>query len=304
VGSNKAQVLTKIGKPTYLLVSPKMGESYYLYEFGVSKNWFVGGLRLAPVVFVFPDGRTITQKGGKLCYVLAFDADQSMVRYETRDARSSYSPEDLQEEESWPDDPNSDCREYMWNPEELSGMTGIDLTKSIEDVALLKELASGGDPVAAIALAQHTGDIAPLKTLASEGNPILAYRALQKFALNSETFIEAWKWLCVDANSGNGLAQQQMGFWYRTWVKKQVSTDELRRVAEETGIRPDKRIAFMWYTLAYSNGNSDALRIRGYIVRYARMTPDEIVQAEQMARDWKPGDCPSAEHRPGPSGET
>ena len=303
VGSTKAQVIKKIGKPTYLLISPKMGESYYLYEFDISTHSFLGGLRPAPVVLVFPDGRTLTQEGGKLCYLLAFDADQSMVRFETRDARSFYSPKDSQGEESWPNDPNSDCRQYMWNPDQLSGITGIDFRKPTEDVALLKDLASGGDPVAAIALAQRTGELAPLRTLASTGNPTLAYRALQQLTMNSETLVEAWKWLCVDANSGDGLAQQQIGFWYRTWVKKHVSTNDLQRVAEETGIRPDKRIAYMWYTLADSNGNSDALRMRGHIVRYERMTKGEIAQAEQMARDWKPGDCPSAEHRLGPPGK-
>ena len=34
--------------------------------------------------------------------------------------------------------------------------------------------------------------------------------------------------------------------------------------------------------------------------RRADMTPDEITQAQQMVRDWKPGDCPSAVHRLGP----
>jgi TPR repeat protein len=88
-----------------------------------------------------------------------------------------------------------------------------------------------------------------------------------------------------------------MGFWYRTTVKKYPSIGELQLIAEETDIYPDNRIAYMWYTLSDSNGNPDALRIRGYTVR--DMTTDEITQAEQMVRDWKPGDCPSAEHRLG-----
>jgi hypothetical protein len=34
------------------------------------------------------------------------------------------------------------------------------------------------------------------------------------------------------------------------------------------------------------------------------MTESDLAQAEQMVRDWKPGDCPSAEHRLGPPSET
>ncbi len=58
----------------------------------------------------------------------------------------------------------------------------------------------------------------------------------------------------------------------------------------------------MWYVLADSNGDSNASDGREFVK--ADMTPEDIVQAEQMVRDWKPGDCPSAEHRLGPSGKT
>jgi len=58
----------------------------------------------------------------------------------------------------------------------------------------------------------------------------------------------------------------------------------------------------MWYTLAASNGNSRAETLRGYVA--AEMTPEEISQAEQMARDWTPGDCPSAERRLGLPGDS
>ena len=303
IGSSKGQVLTKIGKPTHLFVSQKRGESYYLYEYDVSTRTFVGYLVPNPYVLVVPVGGQRTDEAGKLCYLLAFDADQSMVRYEIKDARPPQHPKDSQVESPLPNDPNADCQLYLWNPNELSGTTGIDLRKPIEDVTLLKELASAGDPIAAIELAKHTGDIAPLKKLAAEGNPILAYNAIQQIALNSQTLIEVWRWLCVDVNRGDGLAQQQMGFWYRTWVKKYVDPIELERAAEQTGVYPDKRIAYMWYTLAYTNGNVDALRIRGHIVRDERMTKGEIAQAEQMVRDWKPGDCPSVEHQLRPSDE-
>ncbi len=47
----------------------------------------------------------------------------------------------------------------------------------------------------------------------------------------------------------------------------------------------------MWYTLAISNGDESALDDRIYYVAEL-LTETEVAQAEQMARDWKPGDCP------------
>jgi len=297
VGSKKAQVLTKIGKPTYLLVSPRMRESYYLYEYDVTTHHIGGALIPNPVTFLWPIGGRGTRKAGKLCYVLAFDADQSMVRYEIKDARQSDKPVETQADESWLDEPSAVCQEYFWSSKELSEMIDIDLTKHNEDVAPLRMLAMEGDPAAAIALTWGTGDITSLKALALNGETHAASSLYDELSRDSQTIVEAWRYLCVAANRGDGKAQEKMGFWYRTTVKRYPNISELQQIAEETDIYPDNRIAYMWYTLSDSNGNSDALRIREYTVR--DMTPEEIGQAEQMVRDWKPGDCPSAEHRLG-----
>ncbi len=299
VGSKKAQVLAKLGDPSYLLVSPKMRESYYLYDYDIlTQNLWVG-LVSVPGFAILPMGGKVTRKGGKLCYVLAFDADQSMVRYEIKDARQSDNPVEPQADESWLDEPSAACQEYVWSSKELSEMIDVDLTKHTEDVAPLRMLAMEGDPAAATALArpQRTENMALLKALALKGKTYAASRVYDKLSRDSQTIVEAWKYLCIAANRGDGKAQEKMGFWYRTTVKRYPHLGELQRIAEETDIHPDNRIAYMWYTLSDSNGNPDALRIRGYTVR--DMTPDEITQAEQMIRDWKPGDCPSAEHRLG-----
>jgi len=70
----------------------------------------------------------------------------------------------------------------------------------------------------------------------------------------------------------------------------------------ELGIRPDNRMAYMWYTLADRNGHTEALSYRNALTTF--MSPEEVAQAEQMVRDWQPGDCPSAEHRLGPLGDS
>ncbi len=300
VGSKKAQVLTKVGMPTYLLVSPKMRESYYLYDYDISNHSFRGGLIPNAATFLWPVGGNVTRKGGKLCYLIAFDTNQNMVRYEIKDARQSDNPVETNADKSWLDEPSADCQEYIWDSKELSEMLDVDLTTNVEGLAPLRMLAMEGDPAAAIALTWGTGDITSLKALALNGETHAASGLYDELSRDSQTIVEAWRYLCVAANKGDGKAQEKMGFWYRTTVKRYPNISELQQIAEETDIYPDNRIAYMWYTLSDANGNPDALRIRAYTVR--DMTPEEIGQAEQMVRDWKPGDCPSAEHRLGPPG--
>ena len=67
---------------------------------------------------------------------------------------------------------------------------------------------------------------------------------------------------------------------------------ENERVALRSfGLQADARVAYMWYTLASQNGIADATSFRG--AASAQMNHEEIRQAEQMVRDWKPGQCPS-----------
>lgn len=109
--------------------------------------------------------------------------------------------------------------------------------------------------------------------------------------------LEAWKWLCIAANAGNGEAQAELGYWHRTvfWDGLSAKRKSELRVAS---VEPTDQVAYIWYTLAINSDYEHAVNTRDYVAK--RMTPDEISQAEQMASDWKPGDCPSAEHRLGP----
>ena len=153
-------------------------------------------------------------------------------------------------------------------------------------------LAEGGNTQAMIKLAELTGDLRPLKALAEQGDLTAAYALSEQLQVESQTKPEACKWLCIAANGGNGVAQGRVGHWHRTvaW-KRSTDLEWLRGVV---GVRPDNRVAYMWYMLADSSGYSTASWKLVYVER--ALTPDEIAQAKQMFRDWKPGDCPSAEH--------
>jgi hypothetical protein len=42
----------------------------------------------------------------------------------------------------------------------------------------------------------------------------------------------------------------------------------------------------MWWNLAAAQGNEDARKNRDLAAR--RMTPDQLAEAQRMAREWKP----------------
>jgi hypothetical protein len=168
------------------------------------------------------------------------------------------------------------------------------------------------DVTAAIELAELRGNLAQLEQLATEGNPPAAdalndvhnFAYYKHLSSKREMFTKAWGILCKIANDGYGKAQSEVGYWHKSsaWSAWKGTANNRLPWLKEIGIEPNNRIAFMWYELAVLNGDSTAVAGRGYVA--ADMTAEEIAQAEQMVRDWKPGDCPSAENRLGAPGET
>jgi hypothetical protein len=118
------------------------------------------------------------------------------------------------------------------------------------------------------------------------------YTLYEQLSVESKSFAEAWRSLCSAANQGNSKAQSEVAYWHLPEVW-QYSADRLPWL-NDVGVGPDKHIAYMWYTLAGSIGDPIAADRRRFI---ASMTSADIAKAERMVRDWKPGDCPSAEHR-------
>jgi TPR repeat protein len=57
--------------------------------------------------------------------------------------------------------------------------------------------------------------------------------------------------------------------------------------AEGQGVPQDNVQAYMWFTLAGTAGDAANLKNRDLIA--AKMTPDQIAEAQRLAREWKPG---------------
>lgn len=176
------------------------------------------------------------------------------------------------------------------------------LARNAGEPDALRALADNGDYRAAQTLASSFGDDSYVASLAEEGYPEAAFHRYEQLRTDDETLLLAWRWLCVAANGGYANAQAEVGLWHGTarWdAWKGWNEAGLERL-REAGVRPDDRLAYMWYTLAISAGDDAARATRDRHIAQ-RLAPHDITRAERMARDWKPGECPNGEAPLGPT---
>lgn len=94
-----------------------------------------------------------------------------------------------------------------------------------------------------------------------------------------------WNNICHEANAGSGPAQILLAYWHRT----DLITSKAPLFRSE--LQLDDRVAYMWYRLAEENKALGAIEGRQHMS--TRLSHEELIEAEQMAHDWKPGQCPS-----------
>jgi uncharacterized protein len=80
----------------------------------------------------------------------------------------------------------------------------------------------------------------------------------------------AVSWFRKAADQGLALAQYGLGALYY----------------DGKGVPQDYVLAHMWFNLAAAQGNKDALLFRNKAA--VKMTPQQIAEAQKLARDWKP----------------
>jgi TPR repeat protein len=86
----------------------------------------------------------------------------------------------------------------------------------------------------------------------------------------AQDYAEAAKWYRMAAEQGNADAQATLGFRYE----------------RGQGVPRDYVLAHMWLSLAAANGSSAAPQALDELA--AKMTPDQIAEAQRLAREWKP----------------
>jgi hypothetical protein len=77
-------------------------------------------------------------------------------------------------------------------------------------------------------------------------------------------------WLRLSANHGNAMALTKLGLMYE----------------RGNGVPQDVVLAHKWYILGAANGDELGAELRDALAK--QMTPAQIFQAQQRAREWKP----------------
>ncbi len=85
-----------------------------------------------------------------------------------------------------------------------------------------------------------------------------------------QDYTEAVKWYRLAVEQGDAVAQANLGLMY----------------AKGQGVAQNDIQAYMWETLAAAQGNENASK--GLEILEKQMTPDQIAEAQRLAREWKP----------------
>jgi TPR repeat protein len=122
-----------------------------------------------------------------------------------------------------------------------------------EAVAWFRKAAQQGDDSAQFAL----GNIYEHKPGDQHGRP-------------PQDYAEAAKWYGKAAQQGNVFGQLSLASMYE----------------EGRGVPQDYVLAHMWWNLATAHGATDAAKFRDELA--AKMTPEQVADAQRLAREWKP----------------
>ena len=145
---------------------------------------------------------------------------------------------------------------------------------------------------------------------ASEGNLIAQYDLGVRYATGRgvpQDYAQAVKWLRLAADQGFAIAQYNLGAMYADGLLGVPQDDAqkvkwLRLAADQgfaeaqfnlgamygngQGVPQNYAQAHMWFNLAATQGYTNGATIRDLVAK--KMTPQQIAQAQELARNWKP----------------
>jgi hypothetical protein len=159
-----------------------------------------------------------------------------------------------------------------------------------DERTLLEALAAGGDAKAAVALAVQYKDFTGADRLAKDVDAKDAFALFYLLDLSGGHEQGALRWLCRAANERQFSAMQLLARWHDT---RETLFYKRRIWLQKAGVEPDDAVAFMW----------GSLMTEGYpashqaISTNERISSADMARGEQLAKDWRPGDCPSPMYR-------
>ncbi len=144
-------------------------------------------------------------------------------------------------------------------------------------LSLLAVASASAEQIDDAIVAYEAGDFATalklLRPLAESGGAEAQYRLGLMYANGMGVptdQAEAARLYRLAADQGVGKAQFSLGEFYR----------------DGDGVAQDLVQAYMWFSVAAAAGDQAAFDHRGFLV--AEMAPDQIAEAEKLAKEWKP----------------
>ena len=147
-----------------------------------------------------------------------------------------------------------------------------------------------------LCLAAFGGDLEDAYAAYERGDYAAAYRLIKPLAEQGNA--KAQFNLGLMYKEGEGVPQDytETMKWYRKAAEQDLADAQYflgAMYGKGQGVPQDNVLAYMWLTLAASRFSASEGKKRGMAVMSgeviaARMTPEEIAEAERLAREWKP----------------
>ena len=192
-------------------------------------------------------------------------------------------------------------------------LTGLVLTLMLTGGAAAGPLEDG---MAASARGDYATALRLLRPLAEEGEVNAQSFLGAAYAMGwgvPKDYAEAIKWQRLAAEQGDAGAQSRLGLMYEGgWGVRKDYAEAIKwyRLAAEQGYAPaqsdlglsykhgrgvpqDYVQAHMWFNLAASRAPASEagvrdMAIKGRDIVASKMTPEQIAEAQKLAREWKP----------------
>jgi uncharacterized protein len=160
------------------------------------------------------------------------------------------------------------------------------------------------DAVAAVNRRDYATALRLLRPLAEQGDDVAQFDLGVMYNEGRgvpRDYVQAAKWYRRAAIQGNADAQFNLGMlyehhryteaakWYREAADQGLEDAQLNLgllYAKGQGVPRDDVQAYMWFELSATQGDQSAANNREAATR--RMTPEQIAEAQRLAREWRP----------------
>jgi len=161
------------------------------------------------------------------------------------------------------------------------------------------------DGVAAVKRRDYATAVRSFRPLADQGDDVAQFDLGVLYNKGwgvPRDYVQAAKWYRLSAGQGNADAQFNLGIlyddghryaeavkWYRKAADQGLGDAQFNLgllYAKGQGVPRDDVQAYMWFELSVAQDDQSAVRNRDAAAR--RMTPEQIAEAQKLAREWQP----------------